>query len=104
MDAADHGNLLDDGEDLILTDFHRGGIGIPIAHHSGDGAVAHHPIATRIVNDEEIRPAALDKFCADPAPGAGSDDRLAAREGVAETVEDFRSCVGVHGFGIGRTV
>ena len=81
--AADHGNLLYDGQHFVLADLHRDGVGVAVGHEAGGRAVTGHPEAAGVVNDQEVGAAFLDELGGDAGASPRRDDRFAARDGGA---------------------
>ena len=80
VDAANHGHLLYDGQHLVLADFHGHGIGVAVGHQARSRAVARHPEAAGVVDDDQVDPALFEELRADAGASAGRDDRLASTE------------------------
>jgi len=57
--------------------------------------VASHAEAARVVNDDQVGPAALDELGADAGAGAGGDDRLAFFQCGTQALDDFLAGVGI---------
>ena len=93
--AANHRDLFHDRQDFKLADFHRHGVGVAVRHQAAGGAMAGHAEAAGVVNDDEVRPAAFDEFCADAGACARGDDRLAFFERGAEALDDLLARVGI---------
>jgi hypothetical protein len=63
--ATDHRHFFDDREHFILADVHGDLVRVTVGHKARGGAVTGHPKTTRIVDDDEIGPAALNELRAD---------------------------------------
>ena len=95
MDAADHGDFVDDGQHFKFTDLHGDGIRIAIRHETSGRAVTRHAVAAGIVNDDQIRAAFFNELRADARASSSGNDRFAFAKGVVQSIQHLRASVGI---------
>jgi hypothetical protein len=88
VDAGEHGNVLDDGQNLAAHLDHEV-VGVAVGEQSGEGASARHAESTGVVDDDEVGAAFFLTFGGEPRSGARSDDRPALGDLVGEAREDL---------------
>ncbi len=92
LTPARTGVLLDDRDDLVshlLDDL----VGVPVCEEARGAAASGHPVASRVVDDEQVDAASLFAHGRQARAGATSDDRLAPRDLRAEPFEN--ACPGI---------
>ena len=89
MNSADDGDFLHHREHLIFANLHGDGIGVSVGHQATGRAVSAHPESTGVVDDNQVGPAFFDEFGADASTSSGSNNRLAAAQGLMKPFDDF---------------
>ena len=87
VDAGEDRCLLDDREHLVghlLDDL----VGVPVREETRGASAAGHPVAPRVVDDQQVDAARLLAHGGEPGAGAAADDRLAARDLLAESLQN----------------
>ena len=84
------GVSLDDRQDLARhLDDDR--VGVAVRHQAGEAAAARHPVAARVVDDDQVDPAGLGALGREARAGAPADDRPAVGDLRAEPLERFQA-------------
>ncbi len=89
LTPASTGVLLDHRQDLVghlLDDL----VGVAVSEQAGGAAAAGHPVAARVVDDQQVDAPRLLADRREAGAGAAADDRLAAGDLLAEAVENRR--------------
>src|SRR5437762_12668594 len=89
MHPANDWHFLHNWQHLELANLHCYCIRIPIGHQPGSRSMPGHAKPSGIINNDYVSTALLDKFGADPSPGARRDNGLAFPERVAQPLNDF---------------
>ena len=87
VDAGEDRRLLHDREDLVghlLDDL----VGVPVREEPRGAAASGHPVAARVVDDQQVDAAGLFAHGREARAGAAADDRLAARDLLAESFQN----------------
>ena len=87
VDAGEDRRLLHDREHLVghlLDDL----VGVAVREETRGAAAAGHPVAARVVDDQQVDAARLLAHGGEPGAGAAADDRLAARDLLAESLQN----------------
>src|SRR2546422_6195223 len=104
--AANNRNFLHNRQYFEFANFHSDGISIAVGHQPGSRAMASHAKTTRVVNNNEVATAALDKLGTDTGTSASRDDRLTLFQRSAQPFHDLLArvwiAVPVHLFGINQ--
>ena len=95
MYAADDRNLFDHRQHLELANLHRDSVSISISHQPAGRAVACHAKTAGIINDDQVRAAALNELGANAGASARRDEGFAVFQCRAQSLDDFFACVGV---------
>ena len=93
-----HGRLPHDGEHLaghVDDDL----VGVAVREQAGERAAAGHPVAARVVDDDQVDPAGLLAFRREAGARAAADQRPAGRDLGAEALEERLSSDAGHGRG-----
>ena len=87
VDAGQHRRPLHDRQHFIghlLDDL----VGVAVRQQPRGAAASRHPVAARVVDDQQIDPAVFLALRREAGAGAAADDRLAAGDLLAEALED----------------
>ncbi len=87
VDAGEHRRVFDDGNDLV-THLDHDFVGVAVRQEAGEGAATVHPVASRVVDDEEVDAAALRELGGDAGTGTGTDDRVTVLNGLSIVESD----------------
>src|SRR6267142_1244006 len=96
VDPGEHRRALDHRQDLV-SHLDHDLVGVAVGQEAGERAAPGHPIASRVVDDDEVDAAGLLALGGQAGAGAAADDRLAAAHHPAQPGQDIRARNSGHG-------